>query len=373
MLLLDRYILRRFFVNYIILFVLLFTFAAAIDLILHLDRFIDPARGAVGDDAGLIATSIAFIVLVADFELPKASQFFAYLHGMIAIGAMGFTLAQMHKYKELVAVMASGVSLYRVAMPFLLAVFAISLVQLANQELLLPRMAPLLLRGHGQVGQASVNEFEINLTPDARGNLMQAPSFNPVTNTLASPTFLERNERGLTTRRISAESAQWDTTIGGWNLTGGVAVALPEGEARGRTLHREPIEVYETDLDPRVLTVRRHTEFAAMLSLRQIAEILDSGGAADTDALLRFRCARFATVLMNLLVLGLTLPCFLLREPANLLRQSMLCAALAIPALLGSAVGMMASLPGIAPAGGVFLPIVVLLFVALVPWTYFKT
>ena len=152
-----------------------------------------------------------------------------------------------------------------------------------------------------------------------------------------------------------------------------MAIALPEGEARGRSLQRDPIDQYATDLDPRVLTVRRHNQFAAMLSLGQISEILDSGGVADTDALLRYRYARFATVVMNLLVIGLTLPCFLLREPANLLRQSLLCAALAIPAVLGSAIGMMADLPGIPPAGGVFLPIVILLFVALVPWTYFRT
>ncbi len=375
MLLIDRYILRRFLTNFVILFALLFTFAAAIDLILHLDRFIDAARGRVGEEAGIVSISWAFLILAADFELPKASQFFAYLHGMIAIGAMGFTLAQMHRHRELVAVMASGVSLYRVAMPFIIAVFGISLVQLANQELLLSRMAPLLLRGHGQIGLASVKEFEVKLTPDAHGNMLQAPSFDPVTTVLMSPTFLERTNRGLTARRITADEATWDAASSAWRLTNGQVITLSEETQRGRTLPRESIDSYETDLTPRVLTVRHHSRFAAMLSLPQISEILDSGSAteADVDALLRYRYARFATVLMNLLVLGLTLPCFLLREPTNLLRQSMLCAAIAIPALLGSALGMVADLPGIAPAGGVFLPIVILLFMAIVPWTYFKT
>lgn len=370
MLLIDRYILRRFLVNFVILFLLLFTFAAAIDLILNLDRFVDAARSG---DASRLETAWRFLWLVMDFELPKAAQFFAYLHGLLAVGAMGFTLAQMHKHKELVAIMASGVSLYRVAMPFVIAVFAISLVQLANQELLLPRMAPLLLRGHGQIGQATVNEFPIALTPDGRGNIFQSPTFDPVENTLATPTILERNQRGLTVRRITADEATWDAASHGWLLVNGEATYLPEGEARGRMIHREAVEMYHTDLNPRILTVRRHNEFASMLSMNQINEILASGGVADTDALLRYRYSRFATVIMNLFVLGLTLPCFLLREPANLLRQSMLCAALAVPAVLGSAVGMMASLPGIPPAGGVFLPIVILLFVSLAPWTYFKT
>lgn len=373
MLLIDRYILRRFLTNFVILFALLFMFAAAIDLILNLDDFVNVARRQSGEEASRLSVITRFLWLVADFELPKIFQFFAYLHGLIAVGAMGFTLAQMHKHKELVAVMASGVSLYRVAMPFIIAVFGISLVQLANQELILPRTAPLLLRGHDQIGQASVNEFAINLTPDARGNVFQSPSFDPVSQTLRSPTILERNQRGLTIRRITADEAVWDASAGGWALTNGEAIFLPDEEARGRMLHREPIDLYRTDLDPRILTVRRHNQFAAMLNLRQISEILESGGVTDTDTLLRYRYARFATVLMNLLVLGLTLPCFLLREPANLLRQSLLCAAFAVPAILGSAVGMMADLPGIPPAGGVFLPIVILLFVSLAPWTYFKT
>jgi lipopolysaccharide export system permease protein len=373
-LLIDRYIFKRFAANFIILFALLFVFAAAIDLILNLDRFIDVARAQSGEDASMLQVTASFFWLMIDFELPRIFQFYAYLHGMVAVGAMAFTLAHMHRYKELVAVMASGMSLYRIALPFFIAAFFISLIQLANQELLLPRVAPLLLRGHSQIGESSVNEFEVQLTTDARGNVMQSPSFNPATNTLLSPTILERNERGLTTRRISADKAVWDQSQQAWLLTNGQAVLLPTDDVpRGRLLPREPIELYQTDLDPRVLTVRRHSQFAAMLSLNQISEMLDSGGVANTDALMRYGYSRFATVLMNLLVMALTLPCFLLREPSNLLRKSVLCAALAIPAMLGAAVGMMADLPGIPPAGGVFLPIVILLFVALVPWTYFKT
>ncbi|HRP63510.1 MAG TPA: hypothetical protein PK400_09480, partial [Phycisphaerales bacterium] len=71
--------------------------------------------------------------------------------------------------------------------------------------------------------------------------------------------------------------------------------------------------------------------------------------------------------------LGLTLPLFLLREPANLMRQALICAGLSIPAMLGAGIGMLVDLPGIPPAAGVFLPVLILLFVAVVPWSFFKT
>jgi hypothetical protein len=128
-----------------------------------------------------------------------------------------------------------------------------------------------------------------------------------------------------------------------------------------------------TDLTPQVLLVRQHAQFASMLSLGQIREMLQMPHVPDRDTLLRYRYSRFSSVLVNLLVLWLALPCFLLREPANLLRQSILAASLAIPATVGSAIGMMVSLPGIAPAASVFLPVVVLMFMCLFPWTFFKT
>lgn len=372
MLLLDRYILARFFANFIILFMLLFVFAATIDLILNLDRFVDAARDRIDAETAR-SMSLMLIALIADFELPRIFQFYAFLHGLIAVGAMAFTLAQMHRHRELVAVMSSGTSLYRVAMPFIFAVFVLSVLQLANQELMLPRVAPLLLRSHAQIGQNTVNEFEIRLTPDSRGNILQSPSFDPARSQLDRPTFLERSDRGLTTRRITADRAVWDGSEGAWRLINGRAVSLSDDPDDITNPPPEAVELYPTDLSPRVLTVRRHNEYAAMLSLVQIAEMLDSGGGSDQRGLLRYRYARFATVLVNLLVLGLTLPFFLLREPANLMRQALICAGLSVPAMLGAGIGMIADLPGIPPAASVFLPVLILLFVAVVPWSFFKT
>jgi lipopolysaccharide export system permease protein len=121
--LIDQYILRKFLGNFVVLFLLLFVFAAAIDLIVNLDRFVEAARKIAGDDAGSVAVSMRFLQLVFNFQGPRIFQFYAFLHGIVAVGAMGFTLAQMFRAKELVAILASGVSLHRVAMPFVAECF----------------------------------------------------------------------------------------------------------------------------------------------------------------------------------------------------------------------------------------------------------
>ena len=378
--LIDRHIFIRFAANFALLFSLLFVFAVAVDLIINLDKFVDAAREMTGPEAGLIRFSGALIMLAANFQAPRVFQFYAYLHGLVAIGAMGFTLAQMHRYRELVAVMASGVSLYRVAVPFFVGIFGLSVIQLLNQELILPRVAPLLLRGYSNIGEEGIDSFEVRFTPDDRGSLFQSASFNPRREIMDWPTIIERDERGRTSRRITARQAAWSESQKSWILTDGVAIRpRSQDEASPSDIsHKEVVTAYPTDLTPHTLLVRRYNQFAAMLSSKQIFEMLHTPyvNERDTthrDTLLRYQYSRLSSIVVNLLVMALALPCFLLREPASLLRQSVLCASLTIPATIGSAIGTMVQLPGIPPAVGVFLPAVVLMFFSIFPWTFFKT
>ena len=371
---LDRYIVGRFLSNFAILFALLFVFAVAIDLLLQLDRFVEVVQART-PEAGPLWRAVVLAGVVLDFHGPRIFQFYAYMLGLLSIGAMGFTLAQMHRHRELVAVLASGVRLHRVAAPLVCAVFGLNLLQLLNQELVLPTLAPLLIREHGDIGQASVGAFEVLLTADGDGNLLQAPTFDPQTNTLSQPTILVRDESGRTARRITAVEAIWDESAGGWRLTQGQVMTPRPSEPLepSARLVRQPIELFETDLSPDALNMRQYRQFAAMLSIRQIKKLLKSGQPEDRDVLVRFRYSRFTTVLINMLLLVITLPFFLLREPANLLRQSLLCAGIAIPAMLGALIGLTMDLPGITSIVEVFLPGLVLIPIAMFQVTLIRT
>lgn len=388
MLTLDRYIAVRFLASFVLLFMLLFVFAVAIDLILNLDRFVQAARDTSGPEAGVIRISFTLVMHVVHFQLPRLFQFYAFLNAMVAVGAMGFTLAHMHRHRELVAILASGVSLHRVAMPFVVIIFGLSVLQLLNQEYILPKIAPLLLRDHGHIGRQSVREFAVPLTADAEGHLIQAPAFDPRTAVLRWPSILVRDEYGRTVKRIIAREARWEPPqsddavpgapgSGGWRLLDGTMLSAVAEDSSGSGASQEtPVEFFWTDVNPDVLTSRQHGQYMAMLSLRQISAMLRTPRFTDRTshrALLRYRYARFASVLINVLLIWVTLPSFLLREPANLLRQSIQCAALALPLMIGSALLMMVDLGGIAPAVGVFLPVVILGPIALARWTFVRS
>ncbi|MCP3905201.1 MAG: LptF/LptG family permease [Planctomycetes bacterium] len=372
----DRHILVRFTANFVVLFTLLFVFAIVIDVISALDSFVEAGRRQVGEEAGFLRMFGAVTMLTIDFQSPRFFQFYAYLHGLVAIGAMGFTLAQMHRHRELVALLAAGLSMHRIAMPFVVGVFALSLLQLVNQEVFLPRVAPLLLRDHDHIGKRRLESFAVPPTADGGRSIFQSPSFDPKAEELSTVTILERDDRLRTTRRVTADIARWvDPGDGetGWALTGGEAITLGRPGERGG---RAPLEFYPSDLTPRMLLVDRYGQFAAMLSLRQIAEMLatlDVNDRADRDMLRRYRYSRFAVVLVNVLVMWLALPTFLARQPTNLMTCALLCAIIAIPTMIGAALFMILELPGIVPAVGAFLPVIVLIPVVLAQWTYVKT
>ena len=371
---LDRYIVVRVLVNFIILFLLLYLFAATIDVILNLERFDEVARARLSEDAGLLRRIVTSLLLAFNFHGPQFFQFYAYLHGLVAIGAVGFTLSQMSRHRELVAMLAAGRSLFRASAPIIGVVFVLGLLQVVNQEFVLPRLAPLLLRGHDQIGMEGTSAFPVPFTTDSQQRLLQSPAFDPTLETLATPSIIVRDERGRTVERIRAASASWDETQGAWMLEKGTVVRIRHGASDSTTASRpEPVDRYETDLSPDLLTVRRFGQYTGMLSSWQIGSLLESPDVEEADTLRRSRYARWATILVNILVMLIALPFFMHREPTNLLARSLLCAVVVVPLYLVVATFMLVPLPGISPALGAFLPVIVLLPVSLARFGWIRS
>ena len=370
----DRHIMKRMVVNFILLFFLLYLFAATIDIILNLEQFDDVARERLGDESGFMQRMFVSLGLAFNFHGPQFFQFYAYLHGLVAIGALGFTLSQMSRHRELVAMIASGVSLHRASAPILWVVVGLGVLQLVNQEFILPRMAPMLLRSHDQIGMASTASFPIAFTLDSSGALLQSPGFNPVTGVLDAPSIIIRDDRGRTVQRLRASEGVWNQDEGCWVLTDGVQVEVIHAGEQGTTAMRpQPVDRFVTDLSPNLLTIRRFGQFTSMLSSSQIGEMLESPDVRETDTLLRSRYARWATVLVNVLIIMIALPFFMHREPVKLLMRTFVCILMVVPLYLVVGTFMLIPLPGISPALGAFLPVIVLLPIAMARFGWIRT
>ena len=362
---LDRTIIARFLWNFSVLFLLLFLFAASIDVILQLDKFLR-AAGAAVEQGRYGSRAVAFLGLVAEFHGPRALQFFQFMVGLLGIGAMGFTFAQMHRTRELVAIMAAGVPLRRCVWAVLAAALALNLLGYMNQELLLPRFADRLMLDHGDLARTDRAAFQVPLTRDSAGNLLYASSFDPEARRAVGFLGLERDPAGSLVRRTTAAAATWDEGRGAWILEGGQCVVRDPAVREGSTQARppEPAAEWRTDLSPKAITARHYRLFAQMLSSRDLGAIA-AAGALDRGQADRMQLGRVGTVLVNLLVLVAAIPFFLHRGPVNVLQMSILCAATCVPAIIVSAIVMAAPVGGLPPAIAVALPVAALIPVAV--------
>lgn len=362
--LLDRYIARQYMVNALALLVILSSFVVTIDVSLNFNRFVgvaDKLLKATDPDPTLVRRGVTTLLLVADLWWPRLLQLFNYMLGLVLVGAMGFTFSQLVRGRELVAVLASGQSLYRVARPVLVVAAILTGVQGMNQELVVPRIAGLLTRDHGDAGKRDLGSARLSLTSDSQGRLFYARAFNADSEIIEDITVVERDAQRLGVRRITAKSAHWRD--GGWDLEGGMAE-----NREGRLGPPSPVTRIVTDLDPTVLKMRRYAGYSQSLGFAQVGQLITDAPALDAaarDRLERIRWGRFSIMLSNFLALVVSMPFFLRREPANMVLQSLKCAPVAVIALMGGVLGAAASIPGIPPQLGVFVPVLVLMPMAI--------
>ena len=375
--LLDRYIARQYFINVVTLLVILFSFVVAIDVSLNIDRFSNLAREAAeqhGMGDGLLTQIRMTVFLIGDLWWPRLLQLYNFVIGLVLVGAMGFTISQLVRNREILAMLAAGQSLHRIARPVLaVAVFMLGLSAL-NQETLIPKIAPLLARQHAEAGVRGLGVATVPLTDDGAGRHFRAQTFDIDEGVLEGVWILERKERQAV-RTITADRAIWHD--GGWDLENGLAqtVGLAAAGETDRTT-TEPVERVETSLDPTRLKMDRYREFRNALSFGQVGEMLarpELIDAATRRELERVRWGRISMLVSPAMALMIALPFFATREPRNMVVQSLKCAPVSILALMGGVLGASAAIPGLPPAVGVFIPVMILAAVAIASMSGVRT
>jgi lipopolysaccharide export system permease protein len=369
--LLDRYIARQYLINIVVLLVILCCFVVMIDVSLNLDRYwrtattnLAPANPA--DDTVLRKVLVTMLGVI-DIWWPRLLSLFNFLIGVVLVGAMGFTCTQLVRNRELVAVLSSGQSLFRVGRPFVVVALAMTMVQALNQELVIPRIAPLLTRDQGDIGQRTLGASRVSPTVDAVGRVFYAAEFDADDGTLQHLYVWERDESGLAQRRIYAPSARWKD--GAWLLEG----AVIESRTSDERAMVGPARL-ETNLDPALLKMKRFASYGQHLGMEQAASMMrridQIGGDTETarktrEQLERISLGRISTMAANILTLIIAMSFFLTREPKNMVAQALKCAPIGITALVGGVLGTWAPVPGVPAALSVFIPVLVLAPVAV--------
>ncbi|MCE9591933.1 MAG: LptF/LptG family permease [Planctomycetes bacterium] len=358
---LDRYIIRYYLINFVVLLAVFTLLFIVVDMMFNFDEFLDAGRNNSGQWGSMVAATVAAIL---DYYGPLSALLYVFFAGIIALGAMGFTFATFVRTGELGAMVSSGVSMFRIAAPILVVGFFLNAATLVDQEFVLPRLASKLTREASQVSRETAKPFRVHYTVDHNGRLLSVSSFDSNGPAMQGVTILIRSDKGMALQRITADRGTWDAARegGGWLLTGVVAterdVAGPAGSAVNAT-HEETM-FFPTDLSPEVLIARQESIYPRLLSMPELMR-LAKNPAVDTGQIRQIMHSRFSLLVLNLLVLVMGLPFFLTREPVNMLLQGVKAAAVCLGAWGGGLVMMQVSTGQMQPALSAWLPVVIYL------------
>jgi len=359
---LDRYLVRQFLVNFLILLTVLLALFMLFDLVNDMDEFV---QGAQAREARFGSFAAALLYVLFDYYLPVSILLYAYLAGLVVVGAMGFTLAQMARHRELVALAAGGVSMQRVAMPILVAGGLLNMSALLAHEVLVPRFASELTRSKSDLEYLDPGRFPVHYLADSQSNLFIAESFRFVHGEMEAVTILERNAVGHVKRRISASQARWDPAREGWELVNAFAVARHEGgEVRDGP---EAVAFFATDLAPAVIEAHRTSRFSRLLSTEGLHRLAENPalGAAQAQQVEKVIWSRFSMIVCYILILMMGMPFFLHLGALDLSRQAVKLSGIACGGFGAAMLLMEIGNPWLGPVAAAWLPVAVFLPLAV--------
>ena len=363
---LDRYIVRTFLINFAILFAVLMILFAVVDVIVNLDEFIEAGQHR-SDQYGLVV--FATLYSIADYYGPVVVLMYVFFSGLLVVGAMGFTLSSLHRGRELTTMVASGLSLYRVAAPVLVTGIILNALAIPCQELLIPKFAPKLARKKNQIKYDTIERFPIYYATDGR-KLFSARKFDASKGQLKGVTILDRDAGGQVIRRISATQAIWQESDQGqeqgWKLVfGHASVPTDPGLLYQKP---EPIEFVRSELSPTVLLSRRATNYPRLLPLEKLQQMQQSEamGKAQRHKVTQIIWSRFSLLVMNVLILLMGLSFFLVCRPANMMVQAVKAAVVCLGAWGSGLLMLEVSLGSVNPVTAAWLPVVIYLPISFV-------
>jgi lipopolysaccharide export system permease protein len=127
--LIDRYLSRSMVQSAIIVFTSLAGLYLVFDAFSNLDGFMAHAT-----DSGSLAR------VLGHYYGCRLVWFFDAISPIVALAGAMFTLSWLERHNELTALLAAGITRWRIARPLLVVAAALSLLAAANRELLLPRI-----------------------------------------------------------------------------------------------------------------------------------------------------------------------------------------------------------------------------------------
>jgi lipopolysaccharide export system permease protein len=302
----DKYIAKNFLIGYVIAFAVMIGLRIVIDLFVNLDEFTEHSD----------LSSIAVLKNIFNFYALNTTLYFRDFAGMITVVAAVFSIGKMIQSNEMVALMASGVSLKRIIAPIVALAIVFTGLLFIDQELIIPPLSSKLVRDQDDV--AGRESYDVWFITDNKGSLVCSKEFDVQRATLKNPTIITRTKVPESpiwkvTGRIDADKAVYDADTGKWLFENGTFVE------RGVFDEVQQIDFYQSDLTAEEIPVRCEAEHKNLLSWLQLRKLASHGiKVKDRAQLYYFMHTHVTTPFINLIMLLIALPILVCRDPKTM-------------------------------------------------------
>ncbi len=317
---LDRYIVRSLLINYAIALGTMLSLYIALDMFVNMDEFTEqgfPVLTVVGN--------------MMSYYWPNLFLYFKEMSGSITLFACLTVLARMRKQNEMTALLASGVSLYRVAAPMLVFGLVTTALLVVDTEVLIPSVSHKLARDHDDADGTQARA--IMFLRDRDSALLSAGRFDPATGSLHRLLVLTRDEAGRVVFMLEADRAAWEAPSatnpqGLWRLERGRLTTRTRREGMGLGPSEDKsltlTDSYESDLSPQAIQLRQSEGWIRYLSLSELDE-LQRQRVPNLASIIQTKHARKTQPVVSMVLLLLGLPFFLRPSPGLLLSDTGKC------------------------------------------------
>ena len=301
-----------------------------------------------------------------DYYFYQLPVIFQQVSGIIPLLAAGFTMVRMTRHNELTAMLASGVSLYRVAMPIILVSIFFAALNVANQEFLIsqPTMIQKLLRRHDEMNQpATRNEpllFIKTYSNNEFNEMLVADDYDPGKHLMTNVRILVRDPSGMPIRHMNAASAHWEFAPEAgkeaWVMT---KVSRKMTTTPIPTPGRRSGKSSPPALRPKQLDLILSKKAIDYLSYSQVSRLAQFPAEANKPLLEKIMHLRVTQPLMNLILLLIGIPFLLTREPNRLVINMLFCTVVSGFIFIATFVIFQLGGTHIAPLWAAWLPILI--------------
>jgi lipopolysaccharide export system permease protein len=257
----DLLIIRRLSSTYLVLMGALIVFFIVLHYVEYVDDFID--SGAT--------TAEVFKVYYPNY-VPEIIRLMSPLALFLATLFMTGRMAQK---MELAALQTSGVSLYRILVPFALVGLMVTGTMFWFNGWVVPEANRVRITFEKQhtKDRSSVDEYNNIHRQNSPGSVITVNFFDRTTQTAHTVTLERFEDEARLTERIDARSMQWVDSLKVWRLRSPtIRTFLPDGSERLRTLAQKdtvlallPRNMARTDGDVESMTIPDAKEYLAVL------------------------------------------------------------------------------------------------------------